>query len=185
MRELSTRKRIITVVVGLVAMVFVVNQVLLEPQSRKVRELRGELASLNEKIASLGPKMVEFENLNSNIIEKKKKLTELEEVFSHRSGVAEVIHEVSSQAKAQGLQIQNLRPQRDTVLRTGSGRQGEFRRLLLNLGVRGSYEQLGDFLGGLEQQPYYVKVAKLRVERGRESPEFLHIQLQLQIVVRS
>jgi Tfp pilus assembly protein PilO len=185
MRELSTREKIITAVVGLVAMVFVVNQFLLEPHTRKVRELRGELVSLNEKIASLGPKMVEFKNLNSNIIAKKERLAELEEVLSHRSGVAEVIHEVSSQAKAQGLQIQNLRPEKDTVLRTGSGRQGEFRRLQLNLGVRGGYEQLGDFLGGLQQQPYYVKVAELRVERGRENPEFLHIQLQLEIVVRS
>jgi Tfp pilus assembly protein PilO len=185
MRELNTREKIITGVVGLAAIVFVVNQFVLEPHSRRVRKLQTELESVNKQLASIGPKMVEFKSLNSDIREKKKRLAELEQLFSHRSGVAEIIHEVSTQAKAKGLQIQNLRPQRNTVLRTGSGRQGEFRRLVLNLGVRGGYEQVGNFLGDLEEQPFLVKVTELSMQRGRERPQFLQIRLQLEIVVRS
>jgi hypothetical protein len=62
---------------------------------------------------------------------------------------------------------------------------GEFRQLVLNLGIQGQYKQLGEFIGSLEKQPFYVKVAELKVERGRERPQFLQIQLQLEIAVRS
>ena len=50
---------------------------------------------------------------------------------------------------------------------------------------RGGYEQLGDFLAGLEQQPFYVKVAELHVSKREEREQRLEIQLKLEIVVRS
>jgi len=185
MRELNKREKIITAVVGLVAIVFVVNQFLLEPHTRKVRKLRAELDELNQQTTSIGPKLVEFNSLNSNLIEKRRQVAELEQALSYKAEVAEIIYEVSRQAKNEGLQIQNLRPEKDTALRTQSGRTGEFRELVLNLGIRGRYEQLGEFIRSLEKQPFYVKVAELRVERTREPPQNLQIQLQLEIVVRS
>jgi len=185
MRELNKREKIITAVVGLVAIVFCVNQFLLEPQSRKVRELRAELEELNKQTTSIGPKLVEFNSLNANLIKKRRQVAQLEQALSYKAGVAEIIHQVSRQAKTQGLQIQNLRPQKDTALRTQGGKTGEFRQLVLNLGIRGRYEQLGEFISSLEKQRFYVKVAELKVEQGRERQQNLQIQLQLEIVVRS
>lgn len=185
MRKLSTREQIITAAVGLVAIVFVVNQFVLEPHTKKVRKLKTELEELNNQLTSIGPKLVEFNSLNANLAKKKRQVAELEQALSYQAEVAELIHEVSRQAKTQGLQIQNIRPGKDTALRTQGGKMGEFRRLVLNLGIRGLYEQLGKFIGSLEKQPFYVKVAELRVEPGRERPELLEIRLQLEITVRS
>jgi Tfp pilus assembly protein PilO len=185
MRELNTREKIITAVVGLVAIVFCVNQFVLEPQTKKVRKLRAELEELNQQTTSIGPKLVEFNSLNANLIKKRRQVAELEEALSYKAEVAEIINEVSGQAKTKGLQIQNLRPEKDTALRTQGGKTGEFRQLVLNLGILGRYEQLGEFISSLEKQPFYVKVAELSVERGRESLQNLQIQLQLEIVVRS
>ena len=185
MRELNTREKIITAVVGLVAIVFCVNQFLLEPQSKKLSKLRTELEELNQQTTSIGPKLVEFNSLNANLLNKRRQVAELEKALSYKAEPAEIINEVSRQAKTQGLQIENLRPERDTALRTQGGKMGEFRLLVLNLGIQGRYEQLGEFISSLEKQPFYVKVAQLRVERGRERPQNLQIQLQLEIVVRS
>ena len=185
MKQLNTREKIITAVVGLVAIVFVVNQFVLEPHTKKVRKLRAELEELNRQTTSIGPKLVEFNSLNASLSEKRRQVAELEQVLSYKAEVAELIHEVSRQAKTKGLQIQNIRPGKDTALRTQGGKVGEFRQLVLNLGIRGRYEQLGEFIGSLEKQPFYVKVAELSVEPGRERPQNLQIQLQLEIAVRS
>jgi Tfp pilus assembly protein PilO len=185
MKQLSTREKIIAGVVGLVAIVFVVNQFMLEPHTKKVRKLRAELEELNKQTTSIGPKLVEYNSLNANLIEKRRQVAELEHVLSYKAEVAELIHEVSRQARSKGLQIQNIRPEKDTALRTKGGKIGEFRQLVLNLGIRGRYEQLGEFISSLEKQPFYVKFAELNVEPGRERPQLLQIKLQLEITVRS
>ena len=185
MRELNTREKIITAAVGLVAIVFVINQFVLEPHTKKVRKLRAELEELNKQTTSIGPKLVEFNSLNTNLIKKRRQVAELEQALSYRAEVAELIHEVSRQAKTQGLQIQNIRPGKDTALETPGGKVGEFRQLVLNLGIRGQYKQLGEFISSLEKQPFYVKVAELNVQPGRERRQLLQIQLQLEITVRS
>ena len=185
MKELNKREMIIVSIVTVVAIAFLVNRFVLEPQSKKMKQLRKELASLNEQAASIGPKLVDFNNLNSNLVKKERQLAELEQALPQKAQTAEVIHKVSTQARSNGLQIQQIRPQKATVLRTRGGKRGEFRQLFINLGIRGRYEQLGDFLAGLEQQPFYVKVAELHVDRGERRSSLLEIQLKLQIVVRS
>jgi Tfp pilus assembly protein PilO len=102
-----------------------------------------------------------------------------------KAETAEVIHKVITQARSNGLQVQQIRPQKTTVLRTRGGKGGEFRQLFINLDFRGGYEQLGDFLAGLEQQPFYVKVAELHVSKREKREQRLEIQLKLEIVVRS
>ena len=185
MKALNKREKIITGIVAVVLVGYLVNQFVLEPQSKKMSQLRKELTSLDEQASSMGPKLVEFNQLNSELGKKKERLAELEQALSKRAETAEVIHQVSTQARIKGLQIQQIRPQRSTVLRTRGGKPGEFRQLLLNLGIRGRYEQLGDFLAGLEQHPFYVKVAELHVSKREMREQRLEIQLKLEIVVRS
>ena len=185
MKQLNTREKIITAVVGLAAIVFVVNQFVLEPHTKKVRKLRAELEELNKQTTSIGPKLVELNTLNANLNKKRRQVAELEQALSYKAEVAELIHEVSRQAKSKGLQIQNIRPEKDTALRTQGGKIGEFRQLVLNLGIQGRYEQLGEFISSLEKQPFYVKFADLNVAPGRGQPQLLQIQLQLEITVRS
>ena len=185
MRELSTREKIIIGVVGLVALGFGFNQFLLEPHAGKVQKFRAELEELNKQTTSIGPKMVELNSLNANLTKKKQRVAELEQVFSYKAEPAEIINQVSRQAKNEGLQIQTIRPGRDIALRTKGGSIGEFRRLALDMGMRGRYEQLGEFLGELQQQPFYVRVDQLKVAKGADQPQLLEIRLSLEIVVRS
>jgi Tfp pilus assembly protein PilO len=119
------------------------------------------------------------------LVQKKRQVAELEQALPQKAETAEVIHKVSTQARSNGLQIQQIRPQKVTVLRTRGGKGGEFRQLFINLGIRGRYEQLGDFLAGLEKQPFHVKVAELHMSRREEREQRLEIQLKLEIVVRS
>jgi len=185
MRELNKREKIIAVLVAIALVVFLVQRLAVEPQGKKFRQLQKELASLDEQYADIGPKLVDFNTLNSNLVKKEIQLAELEQVLSRQAEVAEIINEVSMQARTHGLELQNIRPQKTTFMRTRAGRHGEFRWLVLNVGIRGLYQQLGNFLGDLEQQPFYVKVAELHVAQGKERAERLEIQLKLEIVVRS
>ena len=185
MKELNKREKIIVSIVSVVAVAFLVNRFVLEPQGKKTKQLRKELASLNEQAASIGPKLVDFNRLNSELVQKKRQVAELEQALPQKAETAEVIHKVSTQARSNGLQIQQIRPQKVTVLRTRGGKGGEFRQLFINLGIRGGYKQLGDFLAGLEKQPFYVKVAELHMSRREEGEQRLEIQLKLEIVVRS
>ena len=185
MKRLSKREKIIVGIVAVVLVIFLVNRFVLEPQCKKLHRLREELASLNEQTASFGPKLVEFNRLKSDLIRKKRQLAAVEQALSQTVETAEIVHEISKQARTRGLQIQQVRPQGRTVLRTRGGKQGEFYQLFLNLEIYGWYEQLGDFLSDLEQQPFYIKVAELHLERRKKSSALLEIQLKLQIVVRS
>ena len=185
MKELNKREKIIVSIVAVVPVAFLVNRFVLEPQSKKTKQLRKELASLNEQAASIGPKLVDFNRLNSELVQKKRQVAELEQALPQKAETAEVIHKVSTQARSNGLQVQQIRPQKVTVIRTRGGKGGEFRQLFINLGIRGGYEQLGAFLAGLEQQPFYVKVAELHVSKREKREERLEIQLKLEIVVRS
>jgi Tfp pilus assembly protein PilO len=184
-KELNKREKIIVSIVAVVAIGFLVNRLVLEPQSKKMKQLRKELASLNEQAASIGPKLVDFNRLNSELVQKKRQVAELEKALPQKAETAEVIHKVSTQARSSGLQIQQIRPQKETVLRTQDGKRGDFRQLIINLGIRGRYEQLGNFLAGLEQQPFYVKVAELHLSKREMRDQQLEIQLKLEIVVRS
>ena len=185
MKQLSTREKIIVGIVAVVLVGFLVNHFVLEPQGKKMSQLRKELASLNEQANSIGPKLVEFNQLNSELVRKKQQLAELEQALPQKAETAEVINKVSTQARASGLQIRQIRPQKSTMLRTRGGKLGEFRQLFLNLSIRGQYEQLGDFLAGLEQQPFYVQVAELHMSKREKREQRLEIQLKLEIVVRS
>jgi Tfp pilus assembly protein PilO len=184
-KELSKREKIIAAIVGLVAIGFLVNRFVLEPQSKNLRKLRRELVTLNEQSSSIGPKLVDFNKLNSDLIAKKGRLAELEQALSYKAGTAGIIHKVSREAKIRGLQIQQLRPQTDTVMRTRNGKRGDFRQLLLNVRMRGQYQQLGAFLQSLETQPFYVKVDEMNLKRAERRSAVLDITLKLEIVVRS
>jgi hypothetical protein len=70
-------------------------------------------------------------------------------------------------------------------MRTRGGKGGDFRQLFINLGIRGGYEQLGEFLVGLEQQPFYVRVAELHLSKREKREQWLEIQLKLEVVVGS
>ena len=185
MKELNKREKIIVSIFTVIFVAFLVNRFVLEPQSKKMKQLRKELASLNEQAASIGPKLVDFNRLNSELVQKKRQVAELEQALPQKAETAEVIHKVITQARSNGLQVQQIRPQKVTVIRTRGGKGGEFRQLFINLGIRGGYEQLGDFLAGLEQQPFYVKVAELHMSKREEGEQPLEIQLKLEIVVRS
>ncbi|MGB7067546.1 MAG: hypothetical protein WBF55_20600, partial [Syntrophobacteria bacterium] len=68
MKELNKREKIIVSIVAVVLVGFFVNRFELEPQSKKMKQLRKELASLNEQAASIGPKLVDFNRLNSELV---------------------------------------------------------------------------------------------------------------------
>jgi Tfp pilus assembly protein PilO len=158
-KELNKREKIIVSIFTVIFVAFLVNRFVLEPQNKKMKQLRKELASLSEQTASIGPKLVEFNRLKSDLIRKKKRLAAVEQALSQTAETAEVIHKVSTQARSNGLQIQQIRPQKETLL--------------------------SDFLAGLEQQPFYVKVAELHVSKREKREQRLEIQLKLEIVVRS
>jgi Tfp pilus assembly protein PilO len=185
MKELSRREKVIAAVVAVVAIVFLVNRFIFEPQVKKVRKLRAQLTELTGQTASIAPKLVEFNKLSSDLVVKQRQIGEIERVFSGKAELAEIISAVSSQARIHGLQIQQVRPQRATAMRSRAGKPSEYRQLNLDLGMSGRYEELGEFLAALEQQPFFIRVAELRVSKGHRRPPFLDIQLRLAIVMKS
>ena len=185
MKELSRREKVIAAVVAVVAVVFFVNRFILEPQTKKMRKLRAELKELTGQTASIAPKLVEFNKLNSDLVAKQRQLEEIEQVLSGKAELAEIISAVSRQARSHGLQIRQLRPQRATAMRSRAGRPSEYRQLNVDLGMSGRYEELGEFLAALEEQPFFIRVAELKVSRGHGRPPLLDIQLKLAIVMRS
>lgn len=184
-RELTKREKVIVIVVGLVAVVFLVNQFMIEPQTKKLRKAQQELDDLNKQYASITVKLAELTTLSSQVAEKEQQLAELEQVLTRKAELAEIIHQVSTEAQIHGLQLQNLRPEQTRTMSARSGRSSEFRHSVINLGIRGHYQQLGNFVNALEEQPFYLKIAEMRVQRGQAGEKLLDIQLKLEVVLRS
>ena len=185
MKALNKREIIIVSIVTVVAVAFLVNRFVLEPQDKKMKRLRKELASLNEQAASIGPKLVDFNRLKSDLVKKKRQIAELEQALSQTADMAELIQQVSKQARARGLQIQQTQTQKSMLLSTRGSELGDIYQLYLNLEIRGWYKQLVGFLGDLEQQPFYIRVAELHIDRRGRRSALLDIRLKLEIVVRS
>ena len=164
---------------------FLVNRFILEPQSRKARKLQAELTELSKQTASVAPKLVEFNKLSSGLVSKRRQIAKLEQVLSRKAEPAEVISLVSREARKHGLQLQQLKPQRATAMRTRAGRSEQYRQLIVDIKISGGYEELGEFLATLEQQPFYIRVSELRVRQGRRLASLLDIDLKLSIVMRS
>jgi Tfp pilus assembly protein PilO len=184
-KELSKREKIIVSVVAVVLVGFLVNRFVVEPQSKKMKQLRKELASLSEQTAGIGPKLAEFNRLKSDLVKKKRQIAELEQALFQTADMAEIIQEVSKQARTRGLQIQEAQTQKSMLLSTRGSKPGDIYQLFLNLKIRGWYKQLVGFLGDLEQQPFYIRVAELNMDRREKRSALLDIQLKLEIVVRS
>ena len=185
MKALNKREIIIVSIVTVVAVAFLVNRFVLEPQDKKMKRLRKELASLNEQAASIGPKLVDFNRLKSDLVKKKRQIAELEQALSQTADMAELIQQVSKQARSRGLQIQQTQTQKSMLLSTRGSELGDIYQLFLNLEIRGWYKQLVGFLGDLEQQPFYIRVAELHMDRRGRRSALLDIRLKLEIVVRS
>ena len=185
MKALNKREIIIVSIVTVVAVAFLVNRFVLEPQDKKMKRLRKELASLNEQAASIGPKLVDFNRLKSDLVKKKRQIAELEQALSQTADMAELIQQVSKQARSRGLQIQQTQTQKSMLLSTRGSELGDIYQLYLNLEIRGWYKQLVGFLGDLEQQPFYIRVAELHMDRRGRRSALLDIRLKLEIVVRS
>ncbi len=96
MKELNKREKIIVSIVAVVLIGFLVNRFVLEPQNKKMKQLRKELASLNKQAASFGPKLVDFNRLNSELVQKKRQVAELEQALPQKAETAEIIHKVST-----------------------------------------------------------------------------------------
>ena len=185
MKALNKREIIIVSIVTVDAVAFLVNRFVLEPQDKKMKRLRKELASLNEQAARIGPKLVDFNRLKSDLVKKKRQIAELEQALSQTADMAELIQQVSKQARARGLQIQQTQTQKSMLLSTRGSELGDIYQLFLNLEIRGWYKQLVGFLGDLEQQPFYIRVAELHIDRRGRRSALLDIRLKLEIVVRS
>jgi Tfp pilus assembly protein PilO len=184
-KELGKREKIVVSIVALVLVGFLVNRFLLEPQSKKMKQLRRELASLSERTAGIGPKLVEFNRLKSDVVKKKRHIAVLEQALSQTADMDEILQEVSKKARTRGLQIQQAQTQKSMLLSTGGSKLGDIYQLFLNLEIRGWYKQLVGFLDDLEQQPFYIRVAELHMDRREKRSAFLDIRLKLEIVVGS
>lgn len=185
MREITKREKIIVVFVGVAAVVFLVQRLIIEPQGKRLTKARAELKSITEQYTGLIPKMAGFKNLRSELVRKERQIAKLEQALEHKAEPAEIIHQLSREARIHGLQLQHLKPQQTTEIRTRGGKAGEFRQLVVDLGIRGRYQQLGNFINGLEQQPFYVKITELRIERGKGRGALLDIEIELLAVARS
>ena len=185
MKELSTRGKIIVSIVTVVLVGLLINHFVLEPQRKKIKQLRKELASLSEQTAGIGPKLIEFNRLKWDLVKKKRQIAELEEALFQTADMVEIIQQVSKQARTQGLQIQQTRTQKSMLLSTQDSELGDIYQLFLSLEIRGWYKQLVGFLGDLEQQPFYIRLAELHMDRRERRSALLDIRLKLEIVVRS
>ena len=185
MKELSKREKIIVSIVVVVLVGFLINGFVLEPQDKKMKQLRKELASLDEQAARIGPKLVDFNRLKSDLVKKKRQIAELEQALSQTADMAMLIQHVSKQARSRGLQIQQTQTQKSMLLSTRGSELGDIYQLYLNLEISGWYKQLVGFLGDLEQQPFYIRVTELHMDRRGRRSALLDIRLKLEIVVRS
>jgi Tfp pilus assembly protein PilO len=184
-KELGNREKIIISIFVVVLVGFLVNRFVLEPQRKKMKQLREELASLSEQTAGIGPKLAEFNRLKSDLVKKKRQIAELEKALFQTADMAEIIQEVSKRARTRGLKIQQAQTQESMLLSTRGSKLGDIYQLFLNLEIRGWYNQLVDFLGDLDQQPFYIRVAELHMDRREKRSALLDIRLKLEIVVRS
>ena len=104
----------------------------------KVKELRGELASVKEDIKNK-------DHLNQRLKQLDEQVKKYREVFPSESDLSQLLKYLSAQARVSSVSLIGVEPKEGETI---SG--GVFREVLLTLQARGGYHSLGLFLNRLE-----------------------------------
>ena len=129
---------------------------------------REEIASLSKKEVALKETYEKKQKKAANLQPLKEQMKEMQESFGdmlrqlpNKTEVDALIVDISQQGLAAGLQFDLFKP--------GGERPGEFYATLpIDISVRGSYHQLGEFVSGIASLPRIVTVHNINIKPGKD-----------------
>ncbi|MFP3870931.1 MAG: type 4a pilus biogenesis protein PilO [Syntrophobacteria bacterium] len=184
MRQLSTREKLLTTLVAIALVVTLMQELVIAPQRERLHQARRELTAGNQALASLGTKLAGFQAVRQEVLRKEQELAALNRSLSSPAELSQIIHRLTDQARIHGLRLVYVRPEEAEEMTTRAGKPAQFRRSVMEIGIRCRYQELGEFLAALEREHFYVRIAALELERDQAEPRRLDVRLRVAIVVR-
>jgi Tfp pilus assembly protein PilO len=185
MRVLTRREKLLTTAVAIAVVITLVQWVVLKPQKRKLQQAKAELATTNQQLTDMYTKLASIKGLREEVANKEIQLTALKESLSFQGELAQVLNQLTQEARHQGIYLQYLQPGETEILTNKGGKAGDFRRSVIEFGIRCRYQELGEFLQALATQPFFLDVAAIQVDREQTAePALLNVELSVAIVIR-
>lgn len=135
---------------------------------------REQVATLSKKEEELKKTFEKKQKKAANLEPLKEQMKEMQESFGdmlrqlpNKTEVDALIVDISQQGLAAGLQFDLFKP--------GGEQPGEFYATLpINISVRGTYHQLGEFVSGIASLPRIVTVHNIEIKpAGKDNPDIL------------
>jgi Tfp pilus assembly protein PilO len=185
MRALTTREKVLTGAVAVALAVALVEFLVLQPQERRLRQAQTRLTAAEQQLASLEPKRTALKALRREVLRREQQLAALNQRLSFHTELSRVVNQLTAQARNTGLHLQYLKPVRTETMANRAGTSEEYRRRVLEFGIRCRYRELGEFLAALESQRFFLRVVGLEVNRAEVEQPTLDVRLEVAAVVRS
>lgn len=124
-------------------------------EESKEQELKGIFETKQKKAANL-------DALKAQMKEMKQSFGDMLKQLPDETEVAGLIVDISQTGLAAGLEFDLFQPQKE--------RQAEFySELPVNIRVRGTYHQLGEFVSGIAALPRIVTTHNINIQKGKET----------------
>ncbi|MBS0205226.1 MAG: type 4a pilus biogenesis protein PilO [Planctomycetes bacterium] len=135
---------------------------IVRPSLDAAQSIKSEIAESQAKMGEVPVILAERTQLQLQLERKQSQLKEMELVLPTESHVAEVLHQVASQAQHSGLMITRLEPLPSVDYASYSAHP-------FHLTCRGEFNDVARFLKGLESQPRLVTFGNVDLTRNAES----------------
>jgi Tfp pilus assembly protein PilO len=184
MRTLTTREKVLGVIVAVALVVTLAQQLVLEPQKRGLQLARKKLDAANQRITMLYSNLAALSTLRPQVERKERLLAALNQSLSHQTDLAGALRLLSEEVSRHGLRLQYMQPLETTGVTSRAGRPVKFLHSVIELGIAGSYKDLGQFFEALEKEPYYLRIVDLVVTPTEQGGFLLNVRLRVELVVQ-
>ena len=174
------QKLLLGVTGGLVALMWLFRYLYL-PAIASIEARRATLQDLKVKIADAQVLAAQLPDYQAALRDAQERYRVLESRLGAGQSVARVLEALSAEAKDHRLELAAVKPRTDERERRVFALSPEMllTEVPLTLQLTGRYRQLGEFLGGLRDEPFVASVQELKITK----PEAGHAQLQADLVL--
>ena len=148
---ISQNKSVVIVILIFIVALGIGNKFIYQPRTKIIKQIHLEIEKQTQK-----------NGLLQDIIALKKDIASYNERIPRNTEITWIVDEISKLSKDSGIELLSLEPQ-------AIEDRGSYYRLPLELDIKCSYHQLGNFLSKIENSPKFIRLDNFRLDTEPET----------------
>ncbi len=159
-----TRKFLLVLVAVAIGGVSYDYLLLLKPRTAMIEELKNNIRTVQNELASAGQYKDKLEKLKGQYKEAQLKFDGHVKQLLQRNQVGNLLEKISRIAPQEGFSFDEVSPQ-DLVRKTERGGKVKLDILIVRMVARGTFAKLGQYIESLEEMPFFAEIGDLEIKQ--------------------